>query len=300
MITTANGKGVLPEDHELSLGARLNFPAARASVEGCDVVLAIGTELGESDLWGPPPSLSGALIRVDVDPLQAHANHPATVAVIGDAAPALAWLVDALGDATHAPPAALAGVRAQLDAEHRAQATPWLDWLRVLRDALSDDAIVVGDSAMCCYLGALGGFPVRRSALVPLPDRIRHARLRRPRGARREARRARPAGARAVGRRRAACSRSPSWRPPPCSASRSRSSPCSSTTDTGRSATRWWTPAMRPSASTSASPGTALARALGCVGAAVALEPAALPGAIAEAFEGTGPTLITVPEAPRA
>ena len=72
-------------------------------------MLATGTELAESDLWGPPPSLSGALIRIDVDPLQAHANHPATVAVIGDAAPALAGLVDALGDATHAPPAAPPG-----------------------------------------------------------------------------------------------------------------------------------------------------------------------------------------------
>jgi thiamine pyrophosphate-dependent acetolactate synthase large subunit-like protein len=181
VVTTANGKGALPEDHPQSLGARLNLPAAREWLEGCDVVLAVGTELGESDLWGPPLALSGALIRVDLDPLQAHSNHVAAVAVIGDARAALVALVDALeGTAPTAEdtpggaapgsaasgagpaPSSTAAVRARLDAEHREQAAPWLDWLAALDRALPEDAIVVGDSAMCCYYGALGGLPVRR------------------------------------------------------------------------------------------------------------------------------------------
>ena len=57
VLTTVNGKGTLPEEHPLSLGARLNLPAARAFLADCDVVLAVGTELGESDLWGPPLDL---------------------------------------------------------------------------------------------------------------------------------------------------------------------------------------------------------------------------------------------------
>ena len=87
VITTANGKGTIPDRHPLALGARLNLPAARAWLEACDVVLAVGTELGESDLWGPPLELSGELVRVDIDPLQAHSNTVAAVALIGDAAP---------------------------------------------------------------------------------------------------------------------------------------------------------------------------------------------------------------------
>ncbi len=180
VITTANGKGALPEDHPLSLGARLNLPAARAWLEGCDVVLAVGTELGESDLWGPPPRLA-ALVRVDLDPLQAHANHVAAVAVIGDARPALEGMVEALDGAAASrqgaaggsssaagSPAGAAGagtaaeIRARLEAEYRAQAARWLDWLAALDRVLPDDAIVVGDSAMCCYYGALGGLPVQR------------------------------------------------------------------------------------------------------------------------------------------
>jgi thiamine pyrophosphate-dependent acetolactate synthase large subunit-like protein len=168
VITTANGKGTIADGHSLALGARLNLPAARAWLERCDVVLAIGTELGESDLWGPPLALGGALIRVDIDPLQAHSNGVAAVALIGDAAPALEALLGALGAAA-AGAAAAADVRASLDAEYRAQAAPWIEWLAALDGALPGDAIVAGDSAMCCYYGALGGLPSRgpRSFLYP-------------------------------------------------------------------------------------------------------------------------------------
>jgi acetolactate synthase-1/2/3 large subunit len=168
VITTTNGKGVLPEEHPLALGARLNFPSARAWLEGCDVVLAVGTELGESDLWGPPLALGGKLIRVDLDPLQAHANAVAAVAVIGDAAPALAAILDALG-AAPSRPAAAAELRDRLVAEHAAQAAPWRDWLPALDAALPPDAIVAADNAMCSYRGALGGLPARgpRSFLFP-------------------------------------------------------------------------------------------------------------------------------------
>lgn len=171
VITTVNGKGVLAEDHPLALGARLNFPSARGWLEACDVVLAVGTELGESDLWGPPLALGGKLIRVDLDPLQAHANAVAAVAVIGDARAALAAMLDALGgvDGAMTGGAAAAAVRDRLVAEHAAQAAPWRDWLPALDAALPADAIVAADNAMCAYYGALGGLPARgpRSFLFP-------------------------------------------------------------------------------------------------------------------------------------
>src|SRR5215218_2609708 len=124
VITTANGKGTIPDDHPLALGARINFPAACAWIESCDAVLAVGTELGESDLWGPPLRLSG-LIRVDIDPAQAHSNTAAAVPVIGDARAALAAVSDALGSAG-ASSAATAGPSsaAAADASSAAAAGP--------------------------------------------------------------------------------------------------------------------------------------------------------------------------------
>jgi 5-guanidino-2-oxopentanoate decarboxylase len=163
VITTANGKGAIPDGHQLAVGARLNFAAAREWLEARDAVLAVGTELGESDVWGPPLRLNG-LVRVDIDPAQAHSNTEAAVAVIGDARASLAALDALLGAAANAGAAAAVGerraaeLRAALEPEVRKQAAPWLDWL----PAIDGDAIVAGDSAMCCYYGALPALPRKR------------------------------------------------------------------------------------------------------------------------------------------
>jgi len=45
VLTTANGKGVLDEEHPLAVGAGLHQPSARRLVQDSDVVLAVGTEL---------------------------------------------------------------------------------------------------------------------------------------------------------------------------------------------------------------------------------------------------------------
>jgi acetolactate synthase I/II/III large subunit len=77
-------------------------------------VLAVGTELGESDLWGPPLRLGGRLIRIDVDPGQLQKNTAADVAVAGDARAALAGLLDLLPAAAAAAAALVPALRAAL------------------------------------------------------------------------------------------------------------------------------------------------------------------------------------------
>ena len=196
VVTTANGKGVVPDDHPLALGARLNFPSARTWLEGCDVVLAVGTELASPTSGVRRSRCAGALVRVDLDPLQAHANAAAAVAVIGDAHAALEGMLDALedGDARRRGAPRRRAARPARRRARRPGGAVAATGSPALDAALPADAIVAGDSAMCCYYGALGGLPVRAAALVPVPDRLRDARLRRARRDRREARGARPAG----------------------------------------------------------------------------------------------------------
>jgi thiamine pyrophosphate-dependent acetolactate synthase large subunit-like protein len=164
-VTTANGKGVLPEGHPLALGAGLHLSAVRDLVAEADVVLAVGTELAPSDLWSGPLPLDGRLVRIDIDPVGALANATPAVALIGDAGATLDALLEALADAAAAGGPAVeraAAWRARKQEESRAEGAEWLPIVRQLAEALPEHAIVAGDSAMVCYYGALANLPTSR------------------------------------------------------------------------------------------------------------------------------------------
>ncbi len=86
-VTTINGKGILPPDHPLSLGSTLPQPPVLEELTHADVVLAVGTELGETDtlLFDSRLRLGGKVIRVDIDPEQLTRNVLAEVAILSDA-----------------------------------------------------------------------------------------------------------------------------------------------------------------------------------------------------------------------
>lgn len=67
---------------------------------GADVVLVVGSRLGETDWWGRPPSWGDSAgqttIQVDLDEGQIGVNKPVTVALVADAREALRALADAV------------------------------------------------------------------------------------------------------------------------------------------------------------------------------------------------------------
>ncbi len=87
VTTSLMARGVIPEDHELSL-----LPAgygALAAQVGADVVLAVGGKFGDLDFWGRPPGWGELdqqrLIQIDIDPTMIALNRPCDLAIIGDA-----------------------------------------------------------------------------------------------------------------------------------------------------------------------------------------------------------------------
>src|SRR5450432_1335973 len=71
LVTTAAGKGVLAESHAANFGASLPYRPIQQLIADADVVLAVGTELGETDMYFTTKlPLGGLLIRVDVDPVK--------------------------------------------------------------------------------------------------------------------------------------------------------------------------------------------------------------------------------------
>ncbi|MFZ1344714.1 5-guanidino-2-oxopentanoate decarboxylase [Thiothrix eikelboomii] len=99
-VTTINGKGILPPAHPLSLGSTLPQRPILDLLRAADVVLAVGTELGETDtlLFDSKPELTGKLIRIDLDPEQLYRNAAPTLAITADAKLALEALNAALVD----------------------------------------------------------------------------------------------------------------------------------------------------------------------------------------------------------
>ncbi|MBX6386182.1 MAG: 5-guanidino-2-oxopentanoate decarboxylase [Microbispora sp.] len=161
VVTTVNGKGTVPESHPLALGTTLHLAAVRRWLAACDVVLAVGTELGPADLWEDAFTLSGRLVRIDVDPGQMYGDHVADVAIVADAELAMRGLAERLDRRGAVPWPRRArdpgvGYKAELDELTRR----WSGQLAALRRAMPPETVVVGDNSMFVYHGALVGMPV--------------------------------------------------------------------------------------------------------------------------------------------
>ena len=97
---TVNAKGVLAADDPLNLGSRLPQRPVLDALEAADVVLAIGTELGETDtlLFDDKLELSGQVIRVDIEPEQMTRNVLPSISICADAGLTMKAMHKALAD----------------------------------------------------------------------------------------------------------------------------------------------------------------------------------------------------------
>src|ERR1700677_3910322 len=84
---TINAKGILPKGHPLSLGSNASLRPVRELVLASDAVLAVGTEMGETDydlVFDGNLRIKCPLVRIDIDPEQVNRNFPADVAIVSD------------------------------------------------------------------------------------------------------------------------------------------------------------------------------------------------------------------------
>ena len=163
-LLTINAKGLLPASHPMLAGSIQSTLAGRALVREADVVLAVGTELGETDydtVFDGGFAIPGKLVRVDIDAAQLARNHRADVAIAADAASTLEALAHALKrDAATGTRASSWGAeraqRARSDA--RAEFDAPTRSLAALIDLVAQKlpgAIFVGDSTQTVYAGNL-------------------------------------------------------------------------------------------------------------------------------------------------
>lgn len=166
---TINAKGMLESAHPLLIGSTQSLVATRALVAEADVVLAIGTELAETDYdvtFAGGFEIPGALLRVDIDPDQTVRNYPPQVALVSDARNAAQALLSALSHKSLAERRADWGqVRAARLRDDLAATwdAPTLAQTRFLETVLHElpNAVFVGDSTQPVYTGNLTFNPER-------------------------------------------------------------------------------------------------------------------------------------------
>lgn len=158
-LTTASGKGVVAEAHPLTLGSTIDLPGSQQQMRDADLLLVLGSELGDSELgpntWHP----SGTVVRVDIDERQLGKRFVPTVAVRADVGDFVEQLLEVLTPAT-ADRLSDAYQRAALVREDLAVHTAHIGaaWVQInesLCAALPADTIVAGDSSQVSYKGTM-------------------------------------------------------------------------------------------------------------------------------------------------
>jgi len=99
MGTSMGARGVVPEDHPHYFFL-FDMQATSLARNEADVVLVVGSRLGEFDGWGMPPTWGDPsrqkTIQIDVDPHSIGVNRPVDVGIVADAKAALQALLRAI------------------------------------------------------------------------------------------------------------------------------------------------------------------------------------------------------------
>jgi 5-guanidino-2-oxopentanoate decarboxylase len=156
VLTTIAGKGIIPAAHPLCLGARMAQASAKKLLREADVILAVGTEISETDLWEAAIQIPGKIIRIDLDPENLLRPHPSHIPILADATAALSALAETLPNVDKR--------------QHRSEAERFIsDYLRrepdaddelrkllrkvlsVIRNALPADTVIASDMTQIAY-----------------------------------------------------------------------------------------------------------------------------------------------------
>jgi 5-guanidino-2-oxopentanoate decarboxylase len=158
VLATNAGKGILPDSHPLSLGCSILQEASQQALADADVVLLVGSEVSMGDTFVPKLEISGAIIRIDIDPAELTSVYAAAVPIQADARAAMRALAAALSTRKPASQRSdgerrvrdiLARNTAKMTDLERLHARVW----KILRAALPADAIIMGDASQIVYSG---------------------------------------------------------------------------------------------------------------------------------------------------
>lgn len=96
VMTSPNGRGVMPEQDPMCLGNLSWEPSVRRLCGEADVLLAVGTRFQGTNTANWKMRLPATIVHVDVDPAVPGRSYPVTAALVGDARRVLGSMREAL------------------------------------------------------------------------------------------------------------------------------------------------------------------------------------------------------------
>jgi len=159
VATTLRAKGVIPENHQLSLGVVGLYGTNIANKyirSGVDVLLAIGLSFSEftTHTWDPNFQPSTALIQIDIDVGEIGKNYPVNVGIIGDSKKIMEQLVTLMREKGQKTIGDIDSIKSMKqkrlyysDPKMVSEQVPLKPQrvMKDLREALPEDVIVFGD-----------------------------------------------------------------------------------------------------------------------------------------------------------
>ncbi len=148
VVTSVNGRAVVPEDHPMTLGAFNAVPAVEALYRDVDLMVVAGGRLRGHETRDLQLQLPDRRIQIDIDPEACGRTYTADHFHVGEAGAALTALADRLqGRMSVAEdwPATIAATRETAHAAYRETLGPYVEFPRIVRDAMPDDALWVRD-----------------------------------------------------------------------------------------------------------------------------------------------------------
>ncbi|MEP0940485.1 MAG: 5-guanidino-2-oxopentanoate decarboxylase [Rhizobiaceae bacterium] len=170
VMSSNAGKGIVAEDHPLCLGGAIARPECQEVLANADCILAIGTELSETDSYVEKLTFGAPLVRVDIDPAKINDRYPATVGIVADAKAATRALIGSLANISPSAGAEtlVADIKAAIPATLNESERKHVKLLDVVRNALPDEAIIMGDACQVTYSASF-------ALPVSLPRRLHYA-----------------------------------------------------------------------------------------------------------------------------
>jgi acetolactate synthase-1/2/3 large subunit len=151
VLLTGNAKGAVPSNHELCAGNCLVFGRVQRDIEAADVVVVVGTELSDTDLYnnGRALNFSGRVVRIDIDPQQIKRRTTPNIGLVGDAALTMQALT--VGVKSHGRQDGATRARTWREHARNKTSQSFVPWLTAIENELPTDAIVALDSTQLGY-----------------------------------------------------------------------------------------------------------------------------------------------------